>query len=277
MYKLIALDLDGTLLTDSKEITKDNLDLIHLLVGKGYEIVIATGRSYYSARVLTKNINEHLIYMCHNGNIIRDSKDDRPISANYLTVKDSKIILQEGISRGLYPFIYVDFFEDGFDALLGRDYYSNESLVRASHNFIRIKIIEGQIEERLDRVLAMVYPGESNKLKDFYYSIGELYPDRFTSYMMGQTTQAERLLEIMSPLGNKWNAIVEYGESLGIKADEIIAMGDSNNDIEMITNAGLGIAMKNGNHLVKEAADAVSQRDNNESGVAFELKRVLGI
>ncbi|NLY46548.1 MAG: HAD-IIB family hydrolase, partial [Tissierella sp.] len=208
MYKLIALDLDGTLLTDSKEISKENLELIHYLIEKGYEIVIATGRSYYSARVLTNNINEHLIYICNNGNIVRDAIDDRVLSANFLSPQDAKIILDEGIARGLYPFVHVDYFNEGYDVLLGKDHYSKESLTRARNNLLRIKIIEEQLEENLNRVLAIVYPAELSKLKDFYYAIGELYPDMFNSYIMENATQAEGLLEVMNPSGNKWKSIV---------------------------------------------------------------------
>ena len=96
MYKLIALDLDGTLLTDNKEITKENLDTIYQLIDKGYEVVIATGRNYYSARTITNNIRKHLIYICNNGNIVRDTIDDRVLASSYLNPVDSKIILQEG-------------------------------------------------------------------------------------------------------------------------------------------------------------------------------------
>ena len=277
MYRLIALDLDGTLLTDNKVITKDNLELLHYLIKNGYEIVIATGRSYYSARVLTNNIKEHLIYICNNGNIVRDAIDDRVLSANFLSSKDAKIILDEGIARGLYPFVHVDYFNDGYDVLLGKDHYPKESLTRATNNLLRIKIVEDNLEENLNRVLAMVYPEDLNRLKDFYYAIGELYPEMFYSYIMENASQAEGLLEIMHPLGNKWNSIVRYANSLGIKGSEIIAMGDNNNDVEMIMNAGLGITMKNGSKLAKEVSDLVSEKDNNESGVAFELKKILGI
>ena len=81
----------------------------------------------------------------------------------------------------------------------------------------------------------------------------------------------------MNPLGNKWSSIVDYANSKGIKTEEIIALGDNNNDIEMVMNAGLGIAMKNGTDLIKEVANRVSQKDNNESGVAHELREILGL
>lgn len=277
MYKLIALDLDGTLLTDNKVITKDNLELIHYLIKNGYEIVIATGRSYYSARILTNNINEHLIYICNNGNIVRDAIDNRVLSVNYLDSKDAKIVLDEGLGKGLYPFVHVDYFNDGYDVLLGKNHYPKESLAKATNNLLRVKVIEDKLEENLNKVLAMVYPAELNRLEDFYYSINHLYPEMFCSYIMENPSQGEGLLEVMHPLGNKWNSIVNYANSLGIKASEIIAMGDNNNDIEMIMNSGLGITMKNGSKLAKEVGDIVSSKDNNESGVAFELKKLLGI
>ncbi|MDR7870215.1 MAG: Cof-type HAD-IIB family hydrolase [Tissierellaceae bacterium] len=277
MYKLVALDLDGTLLTDEKTITKENLDLIHLLIDKGYEIVIATGRSYYSARVLTDNIKEHLIYICNNGNIVRDAIDDRVLFTNYLDSKDSKIILREGISRGLYPFIHADYFDEGYDCLLGKNHYPTESHMKARNNLLRIKIIEDNLEENLDKVLAFVYPDNFDKLMDFHLYLSEKYPNKFNSHVMEHATQAEALLEVMNPTGTKWNTLIKYATSLGIEANEIIAIGDNNNDIEMIMNAGLGIAMKNGSQLVKEVADIVSKKDNNQSGVAFELKRLLGL
>ena len=276
MYKLIALDLDGTLLTDNKEITKENLDAIYQLIDKGYEVVIATGRNYYSARTITNNIKKHLIYICNNGNIVRDAIDDRVIASSYLNPKDSKIILQEGSYRDLLPIIHVDYFEDGYDIIVG-DYVDNEMRKPRSQNyFSRAKIIYDNVEDNLDRVLSIVYPGELKILNDFHLAINELYPDRYNSHVMEHATQAEALLEIMNPEGTKWNTLIKYANSLGIKAEEIIAIGDNNNDIEMIINAGLGIAMKNGSRLAKEVADTISEKDNNESGVAFVLKKIIG-
>lgn len=277
MFKLIALDLDGTLLTDKKKITRENLDTLHHLIELGYQVVIATGRSYYSARILTGNINEHLIYVCNNGNIVRDAIDDKVISAKYLNPEDSKIILEEGFARNLDPIIHVDYFESDYDIILEKNSYHAKRYKEESNKVIRAKIIEGQIENNLSKVLAMVYPGKLDILKDFHYSISELYPNKFNSHVMENIVMAEAMLEVMNPMGTKWNTLIEYATSLGIKAEEIITMGDDNNDIEMIMNAGLGIAMKNGSNLVKEVANRVSEKDNNQSGVAFELKRVLDI
>lgn len=278
MYKLIALDLDGTLLNDDRIITNENINMIYGLIDKGYEVIIATGRNYYSAKVITKNINEHLIYICNNGNIVRDAIDDRVISTTFLNSKDSKIILQEGIARKLFPFIHVDYYQEGYDILVynNLDFYKMKPS-KESNLISRIKVIEGKDEEKLDRVLTIVYPGELDLLYDFHFSINDSYPNRFNSHIMEHASQSGALLEIMNPQATKWNALIKYANTLGIEADEIIAIGDNNNDIEMIINAGLGIVMKNGSKLAKEVSDLVSERDNNESGVASELKKILNI
>lgn len=275
LYKLIALDLDGTLLNDKKEISHENLDLLHDLIKEGYELVIATGRSYYSARALTNNIKEHLIYICNNGNIVRDAIDDRPIFFNYLDVDDSRRILEEGAKRDLSAIVHVNFFEEGYDILVDRNFNRKLMYAKEPNYYSRAKVVDSKLEDSLDRVLAIVYPGKLDILKDFHYEINEFYPDKYNSHVMENANQAEALLEIMNPIGTKWNTLIKYANSIGIEAQEIICIGDNNNDIEMIMNAGLGIVMKNGSDLAKEVADLVSEKDNNESGVAFELKKLL--
>jgi len=74
MYKLIAIDLDGTLLDDRKNIPKDNVLVIRELIDRGYEIVIATGRRYWEAKELIKDIDRNMVILANNGNIVRDLK-----------------------------------------------------------------------------------------------------------------------------------------------------------------------------------------------------------
>lgn len=100
---------------------------------------------------------------------------------------------------------------------------------------------------------------------------------KYNSHVMENIQVTEALLEIMNPLGCKWLSLQEYAKQKGIKDSEIIAIGDDNNDIQMIKNAGCGIAMKNASEQVKKVADIITEKDNNESGLAFELRRVLKI
>lgn len=277
LYKLIAVDLDGTLLTDNKEITEENLDTIHFLIELGYEVVVATGRSYYSARRLTDDIKDPLVYIANNGNVVRNSIDDSLLSSLYLPHGDCEAILREGNNRELNPIVHVDYYQEGYDIILDKDglskYYDN----RLSDNIIRYRKVEDYFSQNLDRVLAIVYPGDRDILMDFHLTINRLYPNRYNSHVMENVVMSDALLEIMNPMGTKWNTLRQYALSKDIKPYEIIAFGDDNNDIDMIKNVGLGIAMRNGSELVKNSAKIITERDNNNSGVAFELKRVLSI
>ncbi len=96
-----------------------------------------------------------------------------------------------------------------------------------------------------DRILAVVYAGNREELVNFHLDISKRYPNRYSSHVMENIVIAEALLEVMNPLGNKWLSLSEYAKEKGVAEKEIIAIGDDNNDIQMIKNAGCGIAMKN--------------------------------
>ncbi len=273
MYKLIALDLDGTLLDSDKRISEENLDLINHLISKDYEVVIATGRRYWSAKQLTKKINGHITIIANNGNIVRNSLNDRIISSKYLEINDFKNIISIGKERNLHPIVHVDGYEEGIDFVIEEnklylDYVKKDK---------RYKEVSDLLNIVNDKILAVVYANNKNTLYPFYKDIKEKYPNNYNAHLMENMDLSEAMLEVMHPLGSKWLSLKDYASSLNIKPEEIISIGDNNNDICMVENSGLGIAMKNASPMLKSVAGIISERDNDHSGVAFELKRVLSI
>lgn len=275
MYKLIAMDLDGTLLNDNKEISEENLNTINVAIKKGYEVVIATGRRYWSAKELTKQIIGHTIIIANNGNIVRNPLNDKAIITKYLDISDFRNIVREGKKRDLDPIIHLDEYDRGYDIAIEHD-----ETYRGYYNYLYKSIRYKKINSYLDikeKVLAIVYLGKREKLNNFYLNIIKKYPGIYNAHIMENMVSAETFLEIMNPKGTKWQSLIEYAKTKNIKPEEIIAIGDNNNDASMIRGAGLGIAMTNGSKSLKEIADRISEKNNNESGVAFELKRVLSI
>jgi Cof subfamily protein (haloacid dehalogenase superfamily) len=275
MYKLIAMDLDGTLLNDDKEISNENLKAINTAVNEGYEIVIATGRRYWSAKGLTKGIDSHITILANNGNIVKNSLNDKSIIRKYLDIKDFRTVVEDGKKRGLEPIVHLDEYDEGIDIAIEYD-ENYEGYYNYFKNSIRYKKVNSYLDIK-DKVLAIVYPGRTKELNDFYLDIIEKYPGIYNAHVMENMVSAEAFLEIMNPKGTKWQSLIEYAETIDIKPEEIIAIGDNNNDASMIRGAGLGIAMNNGSESLKEIADVISAKNNNESGVAFELNRVLNI
>lgn len=274
MFKLIAIDLDGTLLNDKKIIPLKNINYINSMIEKKYQVVIATGRMYSSAKELTKDINGPLTILANNGNIARNNKNDELIFAKYLDIVDSLNIITLGKDLNLHPIIHVNYFEEGIDLIIEENGF-NEKSPYFYNNRNRLRILSENDLMDINNILAITYPGEIKELQYFYNKLNSNYPNKFSNHILENMSIAEGFYEIMHPLGNKWESLVQYADSINIKPKEIIAIGDDNNDIEMILNAGLGIAMKNGSKLVKEASDVVTKYDNNNSGLAFELNRIL--
>lgn len=274
MFKLIAIDLDGTLLDDKKRIPKENIKYLDDIIKKGYEVVIATGRMYSSAKELTREIHESLTILANNGNIVRRSDNDELIFAKYLERDDSFNIISLGKQWGLDPIIHVNYYDQGIDMIIEEKGFDAESPYFSNYRN-RLRILSKDDIMDIKNILAITYPGQMGKLQHFYNQLNKNYPDRFSHHILENITIAEGFYEIMNQSGNKWASLVEYASMKNIMPKEIVAIGDDNNDVEMILNAGLGIAMKNGSELVKEAADLVTKYDNNKAGLAFELRRIL--
>lgn len=275
MYKLVAIDLDGTLLDDDKNIPKENIRVVHELADKGYEVVIATGRRYWSAKQLIKDINMPLVVLANNGNIVRDTSRDEIIIEKYLDMEDFRILIEESRKRDLYPIVHVDKYEKGYDIIIEIEKEGKIYDNYLSPDEKRYREIENYLELENHNILAVIYAGNRKALENFHLYINKKYPNRYNSHVMENIQTAEALLEVMHPLGNKWLSLKEYAKKKGISPEEIIAIGDDNNDAQMIKNAGCGIAMKNASQQVKEVADIITKKDNNQAGVAFELRRIL--
>lgn len=275
MYKLIAIDLDGTLLNDEKIIPKENLETIKTLIDLGYEIVIATGRRYWSAKKLTKDIGRDMTILANNGSIVRQTKDDNTIATKYL--KDYKRLIEAGKKRGLSSIVHVDDYYEGYDFIIEKD-----GLHKGYNNYIsedenRYRKIEDFSNMDEEKILAIVYAGNKKDMEDFYLELNQNYPGQYNSHVVGNIQLAEALLEILNLEACKWLSLLDYAKAKGIDSSEIIAIGDDNNDLQMIKESGCGIAMKNANDSVKKVADIITEKHNNQSGLAYELQKLLKI
>ena len=275
-YKLIAIDLDGTLLTEKKKVPAENKAVLRELMSRGVEVIIATGRRYYSAKELIAELEmDEAIIMANNGTIVRDMKTDNIITTRYFDHDDFYNLIREGKDRELHAITHVDHFSEGYDILVELE--KNDRRYKNYLNDIanRYRTIDDLLRYSNPKALAIVYTGEFEQLREFQYNLNNKYKGKFNAYLMHNLTNVGTMLEVINARGNKWVSVMEYAMSKGIKSEEIIALGDDNNDIEMIKNAGLGIAMKNATKEVKDASDIISEKTNDESGVGFTLKEVF--
>lgn len=274
-YKLVALDLDGTLLNDEKKLPKENIEVLKELHDKGIEIVIATGRRYWSAKEYAEEIGLDTVIMANNGTIIRQMSNDKLLVSKYMDEDDFYNLIKEGRELGLYPILHVDHYHEGYDMIIELDRGDTNYSSYLSNVLVRFKQMEDVLNYKEPKILSVIYIGQTESLEALNKLLIDKYKGKYNSHIMSNMTKVGPMLEVMSPLGSKWDSLKDYAQNKGIPIEEIIAIGDDNNDIEMIKNSGLGIGMKNSSDKVKEVAKVITNKTNNEGGVAEILREIF--
>ena len=275
-YKMVVLDLDGTLLDDEKKISKKNSRILNELHKRNIRIAIATGRNYYMAKQLTEEIKGvNPVILANNGAIIRYSYNDELVECNYLNPLEFEKIYEEGLKYSLNPVLHVDEYENGYDLIYEREDYEEAYFGYIKREYNRARIMKFE-PGNINNILSACYFGEYNRLCEFAHVMDGFKKGRY-NIICNRNISKRALLEFLHPQGCKWNALKKYSSHISIAPEEIIAIGDDNNDTELLRNTGLGIAMKNGTEESIKAARTVSVYDNNNSGVYYTLSEIFQI
>ncbi|BCS80497.1 Cof-type HAD-IIB family hydrolase [Anaerocellum diazotrophicum] len=274
MYKLIAIDLDMTLLDRNKNISYRNKKAIELAKKKGVKIVLCSGRILkgvmYFAKVL--GLYDQVIVAC-NGAIVRDLKKNKDIYYIGLENEKSLEIARICKENDIY---YHYYFQDTMIArrldYSSKFYYEkNKELPEEERINIIIDDSENTLKACADLITKFVIIDADLKKVDYVRKIIE----REISGI--ETTKSDiNILEVMKEGVNKKSALEFVCSYLGIAPEEVMAIGDNENDLEMIEFAGLGIAMENAIEELKEIADYVTN-SYDDDGVARAIEKfVLG-
>ena len=261
MYRLLAIDLDGTLLTPQHKVSPYTLDVLKRAVADGMRLVIATGRVPFSFHRVIKDLPLNAPQITSNGATVID------MSTNTL------------VHQQLVPPHYIlPVVEYARSLDLQFCYYTNEYLYAEQALYDRQNWYLSGIPIRRVENIEDVYPQPCIKIGAFG-DASTLRAKRrdLESHFAGQlyvTQTAEQWLEFLHPEVSKANALRTITQMLDIRPEEVIAFGDNHNDIEMLRFAGLGIAMGNAHQEVKAAADYVTLR-NVDDGVAAALEKFV--
>jgi len=273
---MVVLDLDGTLLNDEKQISEKNIWALNELYNNNIKIVIATGRNYYMAKMLTEKIkNVKPVILANNGSIIRLFENDELIDHNYLNPLEFEKIYNEGLKLNLNPIVHVDEYLNGYDLVYEREDYEKAYLGYIKKDYDRARLVKFT-PKNMDKILSVCYFDEYNKLCAFGDEMKNQGTGKFNT-ICNRNISKRALLEFLHPDGCKWSALKKYVANININTDEIVAIGDDNNDIELLKNSGLGIAMRNGTKESIEAAKKTTLYDNNNSGVYYVLDEIFNL
>jgi len=263
MIKLIAADLDNTLLNSRKELTAGSIRLLRRCAAEGILFAVATGRSLYSAEAVAEKIGIEHWSICYNGALVINPATGETLNSGALdekTVREITIFCRE---RGLYMQMYDNNVITVEKLCLDR--HKDPDLNYAPHR----EVGDFLAHPFFPTPKILVAAGE--RVPQMLPEMQEKFGDR--AYI----TQSEpHLIEVMSPGTDKGAGLRLLAERLGIEKSEIIAFGDNTNDIPLLENAGISVAVANSVDEAKAAATYVSkgerERGFNEGIRKFILK-----
>ncbi len=288
MYRLVAIDLDGTMLNQYGIITEETKDVIKKVQEKNVEVIIASGRAINSVKNFSKEINSQNYFISGNGAITYDIQNDKILYENILSKQKVLQIIKVCEENSIYYNVYT---ENGIIAKslnYNTLYYYKDNLSKPEENQTHINIVENvydYIEQREEKILKIMICDEHQsvfnsiirKLKEIS-QIEVLEVSHMSRKIIKQGTEEIKLeyfyTEVSAQNVDKWNAIENLIKILGISKEEVIAIGDNANDLKMIQNAGLGIAMGESAPYIKQSADKVAL-GNDENGVAQALEEIF--
>ena len=288
MYKLVAVDLDGTMLNSYGEVTENTKNIIHQTINNGTDVIIASGRSSNDyLKTVSKEIESKNYFISGNGALIYDLKKDKVLYKKYLSKEKILDIIRICEENSIFYNIYTEKTIISKSLNYNVLYYYKENLKLEENKRTNISIVENPYEyvkesgeeDFLKMIICdndkAIFDGIIKKLKEIA-GIEVLEVSHISRKIIKQGTKEVELeyyyTEISQEGVNKWNAIRYLIDKIGILPEEVIAIGDNINDLRMIQNAGLGIAMQNGTQDVKNQAKYITE-DNNCEGIANALKK----
>ncbi|MDU2500258.1 Cof-type HAD-IIB family hydrolase [Finegoldia magna] len=268
-FKAVMIDLDGTLLTDDKKITDFSYQILQNLYNKGIKIIIATGRGLSRAKQLTEKLDFDKIILANNGAIIYSSSN---IAMDEDLMLDSNVVDKlSALSKeyGIRPYFFVEnkcslLIQDEDDKKYYVDSVGDESeIMTISERNLPINDCVSMIMISAKNHILKIVDTIKNNPHVTYHIHTKYFPQNI------------RMLEVQNVNTDKYKRAIALLEHFGIKNDEVVAIGDAHNDLEMVVNSGLGVAMKNSDDILKQQADIITQYTNEEDGLAKFLEELF--
>ena len=285
MIKLIASDMDGTLLNSDHKIPKENIELIKFAQKNGIQFVVATGRAYYEALPALNNENINCDVISFNGGIIYD-KNGNIINITPMKLKDLyytiEILKSLEISYQLYTknTIYTNSIETDItayiDLIRANGEEPNEQHLRqearnrlALGHITEVNNIELYLNQENNPAIKVI--GISNDLEKLKHATELLSGNDNISL----TSSGANNVEIMDKKATKGEALKIVADIHDINLRNAIAIGDNLNDQAMLDIVEYSIAMKNGNKDLQKTSKFITEKTNSEGGVADSVMKLL--
>lgn len=287
MYKIIAIDLDGTLLNSYGEVSVKNKEIIQKAVASNVEVVLASGRPVDSVRNLANELGANHYMICGNGAMLYDLNEDSIIYENFLDVNKVLQIIDICDKNSIYYNVYKEdrvltkslnynvMFYQQENANRDDSKKTNIEIVQDIYNYVKNNQDDNYLKITICEEDKIIFNSIMRKIKEIK-DIEILDVSHMSKKIIRDGTDEVEIkyfyTEISSKNVDKWFALEKLGEKLNVTSQEIMAIGDNVNDKMMMEKAGLGVAMGNSAPYIKEFADYITE-DNNHDGVGMAIKQ----
>ena len=281
-YDILVVDLDGTLLDRQGRVSSANRDAVDRARKAGLVLLVATGRALVESRAPLREINHQELIVAAGGSLLCDVATGRTLDRHVMSrdlVRDVTDVLLDYDHKVL---ILKDAHRTGYDYLAvgaGELDPASEWWFEEMSSTVRF-VTEAADDPHPDdtiRIGVVASGGEMAPIaRHLRSALGERvflqhWPAVTSTDAIGSSTH---LLEVFNPRVNKWTMVESYSNREGVEAPRIAAIGDGLNDVELIRECGLGVAMANAGPGVMNVADRVTT-GNDEDGVARAIDHIL--
>ncbi|RXT14678.1 Cof-type HAD-IIB family hydrolase [Ammoniphilus sp. CFH 90114] len=261
MYKLITIDVDDTLLNDDWKVTEATKESLKQAIEQGVTVTLATGRMYASAKQIAAQIDLNVPLITYQGSLVKNLLDGEVLYERSVPPAIARFLYEYAEKHNLHLQGYYD------DKLVGLE--DNDKIKEYSH-MAKVPYIIEPVEEILTKPLTKLLFFEDPDVLDTHAEQ--------LKQMIGQevhiTKSKPYFLEVLHKEGTKGDAVRFLAQHVGCDLSEVIAIGDSWNDHEMLEVAGLGVAMGNAVESLKQIANFIT-KTNNEDGVKYVIDRFI--
>ncbi len=265
MYKLVVLDIDGTLLNSKKEITEKTKNAIEKASKMGVKFIIASGRTPYGVMPIAEQINLKDIggyILSYNGGCCINCETGKPLYENFIANEHLKDIYDFAMEKNIPMLTYNN------DVMHTPNDNTKYLELEAKLNNLTIKKSDNFISECTFDFPKVILTDDGDILSNYVEEAKERFPHL-------EVLRSEPFFLEICPNGvHKATGIAKVIDILGVKREEVIAIGDGFNDLSMIEYAGLGVAMENAQQVVKDASNYITA-SNDEDGVCQVIEKFI--
>lgn len=264
MIKLIASDLDGTLLNDEWKISPRNIEAIRQAVEKGVKVTLATGRMAAATRKYARELGLDVPIITYHGALVEQALSGEVLYRKVVPVELAAVIIEHLLKKDIHTQVFI---KDKVYVRKSNAY----SEAYGKMNSLKVEEVDfekllGKEPEGMEKILCI---GEEDALKRVAEELRGTYAGK-----LHFTSSKANFFDMIHPEVNKGNALKALADQWGITANEVMACGDSLNDSEMIAYAGIGVAMKNAHPQIISIANYISS-SNCEDGVAEAIEKFV--